>query len=142
MAPVLFDTSVYVTALMQGQHGVLGMRRLHSGSVVWLSSVVLEELYAGADDQSRSVLEKLERDFDRATRILVPNLNDWTETGRVLSRLASKYDYEKIGQGRLTNDTLIAMSAARLGIRVLTTNKRDFRRLAEFRSFRWEVVDL
>jgi predicted nucleic acid-binding protein len=70
---------------------------------------------------------------------LVPNLGDWTETGRVLSRLASKYGYEKIGQGRLANDALIAMSAARMGFRVITTNERDFGKLAEFREFQWEV---
>jgi hypothetical protein len=29
----------------------------------------------------------------------------------VLARLAEKYDYEQIGQGRLTNDALIAMSS-------------------------------
>jgi hypothetical protein len=40
--------------------------------------------------------------------------------------LAAKYDYEKIGLGRLTNDALIAMSAVRLGITVITANARDF----------------
>ncbi len=39
-----------------------------------------------------------------------------------------------------TNDALIAMSASRLGIRIVTANERDFRRLAEFRSFQWEVA--
>jgi predicted nucleic acid-binding protein len=108
--------------------------------VVWLSSVVLEELYAGAGDRGQPVVERLERGFDRAKRVLVPNLSDWTEAGQVLSRLASKYDYEQIGRGRLTNDALIAMSAARLGITVITMNERDFRRLAEFRSFRWQAM--
>lgn len=68
-------------------------------------------------------------------RILVPNLSDWTLTGRVLARLAAKYGCEQIGKARLTNDALIAMSAGRLGIQVLTTNGRDYRRLAEFRAF-------
>lgn len=85
-------------------------------------------------------MERLERDFDRAKRILVPNLSDWTQAGRVLARLAAKYDYEQIGQARLTNDALIAMSAGRLGIRVMTTNERDYRRLAEFRVFQWRVT--
>src|SRR5579884_4312001 len=132
MPLVLFDTSVYVAALRRGDNGVIAIRRLNSGSVVWLSSVVLEELYAGANDRSRRAVEKLDRDFDRARRILIPTLNDWTEAGRVLSQLGTKYGYEKIGQGRLTNDTLIALSAGRSGIRVMTTNERDFRRLAEF----------
>jgi predicted nucleic acid-binding protein len=53
--------------------------------------------------------------------------------------LAAKYDYEQIGQGRLTNDALIAMSAGRSGITVITSNSRDFMRLAEFRPFHWRV---
>jgi len=138
----LFDTSVYVAALRSGDDGVLSIRRLDSGSVVWLSSVVLEELYAGADDRGHEVVERLERDFDQAKRILVPNLSDWTQAGRVLSQLAAKYDYEHIGRARLTNDALIAMSAGRLAVRVITVNERDFRRLAEFRSFQWQVTSV
>src|SRR5258708_31130714 len=59
-----------------------------------------KELCAGIAPRGRNVLERFERDFEKARRILVPNLNDWTETGKVLARLANKYDYEKIGQGR------------------------------------------
>ena len=138
MQPALFDTSIYITALRRGDGAILALRRLATDAPLWLSAVVLEELYAGTADLDRQVVERLERDFDRAKRILVPNLSDWTQAGRVLARLAAKYHYEKIGQGRLTNDALIAVSAGRLGIRVITVNERDFRRLAEFRAF-WQV---
>jgi predicted nucleic acid-binding protein len=140
--PALFDTSVYVAALRRGDEGVVAIRRLGSASILWLSAVVLEELYAGAGVRSHDLVERLERDFDRAKRILVPNLSDWTQAGEALARLAAKYSYEKIGQSRLTNDALIAMSAGRLGIRIMTTNQRDFRKLAEFRSFQWQVTAL
>lgn len=140
MKSALYDSSVYVSALRRGDHGVLSIRRMDSGSVVWLSAVVLEELYAGVNDRGLPLVERLERDFDRANRIVVPNMNDWAETGRVLSRLAAKYDYEKVGRGRLTNDALIAMSAGRMGICVMTANERDFKKLAEFRSFQWQVT--
>ena len=140
MQASLFDTSIYVAALRAGDDGAMAIRRLDSGSILWLSSVVLEELYAGVGEGARQVVERLESDFDRAKRILVPNLTDWTDTGRVLARLAAKYDYEQIGQARLTNDALIAMSAGRLGIRIVTTNVRDFRRLADFRPFQWEIA--
>lgn len=140
MQPALFDTSIYVAALRRGDDGVLAIRRLSSGSIVWLSAVVLEELYAGAGKRSREIVKRLEEDFEGAKRILVPNLSDWTQAGEVLARLAAKYNYEHIGQGRLTNDALIAMSAGRVGVQVLTANERDFRRLAEFRSFSWQVA--
>ena len=140
MQPSLFDTSLYISALRRGNDAALALRRVAVDAPLWLSSVVLEELYAGAGDGERRVVERLERDFDRVKRLLVPNLSDWTQAGRVLARLASKYDYEQIGRGRLTNAALIAMSAGRLGIRVLTANERDYHRLAEFRPFQWQVT--
>ena len=142
MQPVLFDSSIYIAALRARDDATLSLRRFAGSEPVWLSSVVLEELYAGVIERSRHVVERLERDFDRAGRILVPNLNDWTQTGKVLGSLAAKYDYEQIGRGRLTNDALIAMSAGRLGITVITANVRDFSKLAEFRPFRWRVDNL
>jgi predicted nucleic acid-binding protein len=141
MQPVLFDSSIYITALRTGDEAALSLRRLAVDSPIWLSAVVLEELYAGIASRGRHVLERFERDFEKARRILVPNLSDWTQAGKVLARLAVKYDYERIGQGRLTNDALIAMNAARLGIIVITANARDFTRLAEFRPFQWKVHD-
>ena len=141
MQPALFDSSIYITALRRGDHAV-ALRRFTTDTPLWLSAVVLEELYAGTADRDGQVVERLERDFDRAKRILVPNLSDWAQAGKVLARLAAKYHYEKTGQGRLTNDALIAMSAGRLGIRVITANERDFSRLAEFRTFQWQMTTL
>jgi predicted nucleic acid-binding protein len=142
MSAALFDTSVYISGMRRGDQAVLALRRSLVDTPLWLSAVVLEELYAGASGRVRQSLERMEREFDRMKRILVPNLGDWTETGRVLARLADRYGYEKIGQGRLANDALIAMSAARMGIRVITANARDFGRLAEFRTFQWQVTML
>ena len=139
MRPMLFDTSIYITALRIGNDAALSLRRIAGGAAVWLSSVVLEELYAGVSLRDRHIVERLERDFHRARRIVVPNLTDWTQTGTVLARLAARYDYEQIGKGRLTNDALIAMSAGRLGITVITANARDFEKLAEFRPFQWRI---
>jgi predicted nucleic acid-binding protein len=138
--PVLFDSSMYITALRVGGDAALLLRRWARESPLWLSSVVLEELYAGANSNDHPVLEKLERDFERAKRVLVPNLSDWTQAGRVLARLAEKYGYERIGQARLTNDALIATSAARTGITVVTANERDFARLAEFCPLQWQTA--
>ena len=142
MQPALFDTSIYISALRRGDDAALALRRIAANTPLWLSAVVLEELYAGAGARGLRAVERLERDFEGAKRILVPNLSDWTQTGRVLARLAVEYGYEQIGKGRLTNDALIAMSAGRMGIRVLTANERDYRRLAEFRPFHWQAISL
>lgn len=140
MQPALFDSSIYIAALRAGDDTSLALRRVTANVPLWLSAVVLEELYAGSSDRDRHAVERLERDFDGANRILVPNLRDWSHAGKALAHLALKYHYERIGRGRLTNDALIAMSAGRLGITVITANERDFSRIAEFRSFQWQVA--
>jgi predicted nucleic acid-binding protein len=142
MGPVLLDTSIYVSALRAGPGALAQLRRHTPSAPVWISSVVLEELYAGVNPREVHVIERLERDFDRAGRVLTPNLNDWTSAGKLLARLAQKYDYELIGKARLTNDALLAMSAARRGMTIMTTNVRDFSRLAAFRPFHWVVQPL
>ncbi|MGH9855597.1 MAG: hypothetical protein ACREBD_37665, partial [Blastocatellia bacterium] len=55
MSGVLFDTSVYISALRQGDASILSLRRAartgdHQTRPLWLSVVVLEELYVGAID--------------------------------------------------------------------------------------------
>ena len=142
MQPALFDSSVYISALRKGDSSALAARSLAVNTPLWVSAVVLEELYAGADDRSRQAVERLECDFAKAKRILLPTLSDWTQTGKVLARLATRYGDERIGQARLTNDALIAMSAGRMGITVITVNERDFRQLAEFRPFHWRLARL
>lgn len=136
---VLFDSSIYISALRAGGDASLLLQRWARESPIWLSSVVIEELYAGANPNDYRVVEKLVRDFERARRVLVPNLSDWTQAGKVLARLGEKYGYERIGRARLTNDALIATSAARTGLTVLTMNQRDFARLAEFCPLQWQA---
>jgi predicted nucleic acid-binding protein len=137
--PILFDSSVYIAALRPGGDPSLLSHRWTTEAPLWLSSVVLEELYAGSRPDHRRELEKLERDFDKARRLLVPTLGDWTSTGRILAGIAEKHGYERIGRARLTNDALIATSAARIGIRVLTVNARDYALLARFCPLQWEA---
>jgi|SRR5579863_8717470 len=134
--PVLFDTSIYIQSLRVGGASFLSGRWFQS-TPIWLSSVVLEELYAGADAKGQRVIDKMARDFDRARRILVPNLTDWISAGRLLASVAQKYGYERIGRAKLTNDALIAASASRAGIALVTANRRDFALLSEFCPLEW-----
>jgi predicted nucleic acid-binding protein len=140
--PFLFDSSVYITALRASSESAIVLQRWVKESPLWLSSVVLEELYAGASSTDRRILEKLERDFAKANRVLIPNLSDWTFAGKILATVAQKHGYEKIGKARLTLDALIATSAARNGISVITTNPRDFALLAELCPLQWQTIAL
>jgi predicted nucleic acid-binding protein len=139
MQAALFDTSIYIAALRASDTAVRP-EWIDAGTVLWLSAVVLEELYAGTADRDRQSVEKLEHGFRAAGKILVPTLEDWVAGGQVLARLAAKYHYEKIGRGRLTNDALIATSAARTRIQVITANARDFQKLSEFSALTWRAV--
>jgi predicted nucleic acid-binding protein len=58
MQPVLFDSSIYITALRTGDEAALSLRRVAVDSPVWLSAVVLEELYAGISSRGRHVLAR------------------------------------------------------------------------------------
>ena len=137
--PILFDSSVYITALRSNGNSAIVLARWIKESPLRLSAVVLEELFAGSNIADRRILEKLQRDFDKANRLLTPNLGDWTLAGRILASIAQRHGFEKIGKARLTNDALIATSASRNGISVITTNARDFALLAEFCPLQWQT---
>jgi predicted nucleic acid-binding protein len=136
LAGVLFDSSVYIESLRRGTD-MIGLRWQAAGRPVWLSAVVLAELYAGAYGKSRKAVSELERDFERNSRLLVPDHLAWRRTGQVLSQLRRKYDLDSVGRVRLMNDLLIATSAGGAGITVLTHNLRDFDRIGEFVTFEW-----
>ena len=143
MAGILFDTSVYITALRQGESRLLERRRasLTRDGVshpLWVSAVVLAELYVGAaEKRARQHLLRMERSFAALNRLLAPIQQDWSLAGQVLAQLGAKYGYEQVGRTRMLHDALIAMSAARRGLTIITYNGEDFRRLAEFRAVQW-----
>ena len=146
MLGILFDTSVYISALRQGSAALFTLRRAarkegEQSRPLWLSVVVLEELYVGAQDKRmKKLLARLENDFEKVNRMLVPLRSDWTACGQVLALIGEKYGYEEVGRARMTNDALIAMTAARNGFGILTKNAVDFKKIAEFRRFQWEEV--
>ncbi|HQU92570.1 MAG TPA: type II toxin-antitoxin system VapC family toxin [Pyrinomonadaceae bacterium] len=141
MPGVLLDTSVYVNAFRSGNLDVFSDRTMPVNQdgerlPVWLSAVVLEELLAGANlPKVRKLLKELENDFTGVNRFLVPSGRDWVKTGSLVNKIGLKYSFEDLGRSRLTNDALIAASAARNGLTVLTGNPKDFSRIAEFMSF-------
>jgi len=135
----VLDSSLYISSLRQGSSEI-SLRVVTGEGHVWLSAVVLSELYAGARDRRAiSHLEKMERDFQLARRLLVPNAGDWSHAGRVLASLTKRYDYESHGRARLLNDALIAVSVGRTGATLITANARDFLRIAEFVPLNWRV---
>ena len=139
MSGILLDASIYIACLRDGESGILRLRNLGRARPLWLSAVALEELYAGAGRKGSKEVRRFQHDFAAIRRVLVPSLSDWARTGLILSFLGEKYGYDRIGRGRLTNDTLIATSASRNGITLITLNERDFGKIEEFCPFQWEL---
>jgi predicted nucleic acid-binding protein len=138
--PSVFDTSIYILELRKGNDEVL-FQTQSENSPLWLSAVVLEELYVGASDNKlNKILNKFEYNFTKTNRLLVPNQTDWSIAGQILNKIGEKYGFDKVGKARLTNDTLLATSVARNGLKLLTANAKDFQLINEFREFDWEVL--
>jgi predicted nucleic acid-binding protein len=138
--PHVFDTSIYIRELRKGNADIL-LQTQSERLPLWLSAVVLEELYVGASDKrTLKTLAKFENNFAKINRLSVPNQTDWSIAGQILNKIGEKYGFDKVGKARLTNDTLLAMSIARNGLKLFTANAKDFRLIGEFREFDWEVV--
>lgn len=129
------DTSIYIPFINQGiAHPAVFNET--SAPLLYMSSVVVSELYAGAhDSQSIKLLDKLYHVFQNVGRLIVPNDNDWHQTGGIIAKSRKKYGYDSTYLSRLQNDILIACSARRIGAFVLTKNEKDFVRIREFLDF-------
>ena len=143
MAGIILDSSVYIDSLRNRDFSLLLGRRIvlkGKSFSVYVSCVVLAELYSGADKVSKKAFAKFEYNAYKTNRLLAPNKGDWSLAGKILNSIGTKYGFEMIGRSRITNDCLIAMTARRLGLSLLTINAKDFRIISEFRSFKFEQI--
>lgn len=71
----------------------------------------------------------------------MPNAEDWWQTGKIINALQRGLKSQQGGQTpkiiaeekyRLTNDVLIARTAKREGVTVVTDNARDFEMIRRF----------
>jgi tRNA(fMet)-specific endonuclease VapC len=125
----LLDTSVYLSFLRKdGEiHDLTFLRR---PTLLYLSSVVFAELYAGARDRATvRLLERLYRTFDRLNRVIAPNQQVWLEAAHVLQRFGTRHGFEARGLARLSHDILIALTARKIGAIVFTQSREDFERI-------------
>jgi predicted nucleic acid-binding protein len=130
------DTSVYIPFINRGiTHPVFSDESVRP--VLYMSAVVLSELYAGAHNiHSIKLLDKLYQTFHNVARLITPDERDWQKTGGIIARLRRKHGFETKYLARIQNDILIACSARKFGAFVVTHNDKDFRRIQEFTDFR------
>jgi predicted nucleic acid-binding protein len=131
----VFDTNVYIRHRLTMIPGA-GL----------LSSVVLQELTAGARDNAE--VRRLGTVRARATAdrtLLTPSGEDWWFAGKVLNALYRGQASHRKGptpaipkeeQQRLVRDVLIARSAKRVNAAVATYNRADFEKISRFCNVR------
>jgi predicted nucleic acid-binding protein len=92
-----------------------------------LSSVVMQELYAGALTRADK------RDYDRINRafvvrsyMLTPGHEDWVLAGILLAQYRNRYG--NVEPRHHINDVLIAITASRAGAELITENGADMNR--------------
>jgi predicted nucleic acid-binding protein len=112
-----------------------------SSGIVYLSSVVLMELRAGAHSPAAiKAVNAIEVFFKRVGRIITPQHTDYRLAGQILAKLQREkgYDLKKIPS--LANDCLIAASARNVGATVVTQNAKDFLAIADIADVEIKIV--
>jgi predicted nucleic acid-binding protein len=130
--PYLFDTNIITGKAFEA------LRRLPAGE--HFSCVVLSEVMTAADPKPfRAYVETWKR-AAKDDKLIVPHPDDWLPTTRTLYLLAQERKRQAGGKSpsrtpeakqELFADVLIALSAARAGVTVVTDDS-DFRAIKRF----------
>jgi len=140
--PILLDTNVYLFA-MRSEKGAAFFERQFLPLVfqTHLSSIVVEELYAGAlDAQAIGLVERYVGVLERAGRVIAPTFSDWKEAGKLVARATQKETSRKSKVQQMLNDILLALCARRIGADLFTFNREDFQLIHRYRSFSLKVL--
>lgn len=129
---VIFDASIYIPFINKGI--ACPNTELSVGKpLLYMSAVVIEELYAGAFDKvSVKLLDRMYKAFETVGRLITPDSSDWQMAGKIIAKLGDKYGFEDILLARITNDVLISLSARRIGAIIVTSNRENFLKINEF----------
>jgi predicted nucleic acid-binding protein len=131
MHGVTYDTNI-----------MLRYRRSLLPSDFFMSAVVVQEMTAGAADEADVRLHKTAmRHYETKGRLLVPTGEDWWHAGKILNALYRGLKSRRKGrtpaipkeeQQRILRDVLIARTAKRAGVAVVTENVADFEKIRRF----------
>jgi len=134
---ILLDTNVYLFAMKSDEGADLFERRfLPLTFQTALSSIVVEELYAGAlDARGIRLVERHVGALERAGRVVTPTFQDWKEAGKLVAQITPKEPGRKPKIQQMLNDILLAFSARRIGADLFTFNRDDFELIRRHRPF-------
>ena len=141
--PVLLDTNVYLDALKSAT-GATRFERQFLPLVfqTYLSSVVVEELYAGAlDDRAARLVERQVGALKRVGRLVTPLFEVWEKAGRLVAMITRREPGRKRKVQQMLNDILLALSARRMGADLYTLNRDDFKLIQRYQPFSLKLLD-
>jgi len=140
--PILLDTNVYLFAIKSGSGADFFDRQfLPLFFQTYLSSVVVEELYAGAlDANGVRLVERHVGTLEKAARIVNPTFQDWKEAGKLVGRMTHREPGRKPKVQQMLNDILLALSARRIGADLFTFNREDFELIRRHKPFSLRIL--
>ena len=140
--PILLDTNVYLFAIKSKQGaGFFERRFLPLVFQTYLSSIVVEELYAGAlDPNGVRLVERHVGALEKAGRIVTPTFQDWKEAGKLVAQMTRKEPGRKPKIQQMLNDILLALTARRIGADLFTFNRDDFELIRRHKPFSLKVL--
>ncbi|MCD8487765.1 MAG: hypothetical protein LRZ84_13790 [Desertifilum sp.] len=131
MPKVTFDTNIFISR-----------RYTQLPENFYMSVVVLQELVAGAQDEAElKALTVARREYEKSGKLLIPTAEDWWLVGKVIYALQKGLKSQRGGltpkmsadqKYRITHDVLIARTAKRAGVTVVTDNIKDFETIQRF----------
>ncbi len=120
---VLFDTNIYISWIRSRAHAELLMQ---PGTVKYLSCIVLMELWAGAKTkQGQRLINKLQKPYLSADRVVSLNSNHYISLGRFFADLPPRY-HSLLSHAGFVNDVQLAFTALYIGATLYTEDKEHF----------------
>jgi len=131
-AALLLDTNVYIHAAA----GTLpaAVAALADRGLLFHCSVCVAELATGVAhaDPTHPGWRRMRDHYEAliarlpATRLLTPDAQIWTDAGVIAGTLARCQGYQRAQRKECLNDALIYLTAAKVGLPVLTANRDEF----------------
>ena len=138
---LLFDTSVYVSAIHGGVLSPASRRLREALPRTYLASVVSAELRAGAiTEKARRTVHDVTQWAHRVGRMVTPGPGAWERAGDILGEIRRKEPHLRSKVPRIWNDVLIALCARQIGATVVAHNARDFELLRRYLRFDVQVL--
>lgn len=138
----ILDTNVYLFAINSAAgEAFFTQRFLPLVFRTYLTSIVVEELYAGAlDRRAVQLVDQYVRALERSGRIVSPTFQDWKEAGKLVAHLTQKEPGRKSKVQQMLNDILLALCARQIGATLFTFNRGDFTLIRRYKPFALETL--